>query len=52
MKFNYLALVCATFIVLLEVLALLKGVDGVALSVGVAAIAGLGGYTVRSLIKK
>jgi len=46
-----LTLVCACFIVGLEVLALIKGIDGVALSIGIGALAGLGGYTVKRFIK-
>jgi LPXTG-motif cell wall-anchored protein len=34
-------------ITLLEILALIKGVDGTALSLAIAALAGLGGYYIR-----
>ena len=36
----------------LEVVALLKGVDGVLLGIVVAAIAGLGGYKTKAVIDK
>jgi len=38
-------------IVILEGIALWKGVDGVALSAGVAAIAGLGGFRLGKILK-
>ena len=44
-------IICACFILILEVIALLKGVDGVALSVAVGGLAGLGGYTVKKFIR-
>ena len=42
---DYKAEVAACCIAVVEVVALLKGVDGVLLTAAVAALAGLGGYT-------
>jgi hypothetical protein len=37
-------------IAVIEAMALEKGVDGVLLSISIAAISGLGGYSIRSII--
>ncbi len=42
------ALIAMGSIAFLEVLALYKGIDGVALSVAIGALAGLGGYRAKS----
>jgi hypothetical protein len=44
------AIFCATLIFILELIALYKGTDGIALSIAVAAISGLGGYAVKRCI--
>lgn len=44
-----IAILC---IFVLEIIALEKHVDGIALSVSIGAIAGLGGYSVGEIIKK
>lgn len=43
--------ICAIGIVVMECFAVHKGVDGVTLSLGIAGVAGLGGYTLRYVIK-
>jgi hypothetical protein len=44
-------LFCAVLIFILELLAVQQGLDGTCLSIAVAAIAGLGGYSIKELIK-
>ena len=43
-----IALICIT---ILLAIALLKGIDGTLLAAGIAAIAGLGGWTAAKIIK-
>ena len=52
MDAKILALICAGLIGVLEWFAIQKGMNGTALSIAVAAIAGLGGYGVGAFIKK
>lgn len=40
-----------TLIVILEVCAMWSGIDGVSLSLAIAALAGLGGYELNNVIK-
>jgi hypothetical protein len=51
MQDKVVTLVCIFSIVFLVSFALYKGIDGVALAVGIAAIAGLGGYTLKGFLK-
>jgi len=51
-KINPLSWVCACFIAALLGFALYQGVDGICLSIGIGALAGLGGYTVKRVINK
>lgn len=48
---KFLAFSCAIMIFILLGIALLKGIDGTALAIGLAALAGLGGFAVKSIIK-
>ena len=43
-------IVCIIAIVFIEVVALMKGIDGKLLAVAIGAIAGLGGYTLPKLL--
>ena len=52
MKDIYVSLAAICGIVALETLALVNGVDGAILSLAVAAIAGIAGYTVPRRVKK
>ena len=45
-----IALVAILAIVALEICAMEKGLDGTSLSISVAAISGLGGYTAKKII--
>lgn len=49
---KYLALICASMIFVLMVIALIKEVDGTALGIAFAVIGGLGGYGISKLIRK
>lgn len=51
MKFPYKAIVAIAAITILEALAIIKGIDGAALGIAVAAIAGIGGYTIGAKTK-
>jgi hypothetical protein len=48
---KFIPLICATFILILELVALYKGMNGIALSISIGALAGIGGYTVKSFIR-
>ena len=45
------AVVAIAGIVILEAVAIYKGINGTALAAGVAAIAGLGGFTIGKILK-
>ena len=45
-------LILASFIVLLEVIALIKGIDGTMFGVAMAGLGGLGGYLLKGFLKK
>lgn len=49
---KWTAIVAIVAIAALEIVALCKGVDGVALSAAIGSIAGLGGYQIKAIIDK
>lgn len=49
---KWIAVITIAAIFILEVLALCKGVNGVALSGAIAAIAGVGGYQIKAIIER
>ena len=51
MSKNVVAVVAIAGIVILEAIAIWKGIDGKALAVGLACVAGLGGFTLGKILK-
>jgi len=51
MNKSLVPLVAVLSIALIEAMAISKGIDGTLLSLSIAAIAGLGGYGIRKIIK-
>jgi hypothetical protein len=47
-----LPLACACLIAILEILAILRGLDGTCLGLAIAGIAGLGGYGLSQFLSK
>lgn len=46
----FLPIICAALIFMLEIYAISKGMNGIALSLAVAAISGLGGFSLKSVL--
>ena len=51
-KDKFTPILCACFIVVLEVIALIKGVNGITLSLAIGGLTGIGGYTIRGIVGK
>ena len=52
LKDKFTPILCACFIVILETIALFKGIDGITLSLAIGGLTGIGGYTIRGFTGK